>query len=102
LNQSRGLYCSKKVEVQVIFSEKIVFENIINESIIEKTYSSENLPYPLFALSPSWMALPSRKPGQASPRKGSCPGGRPYGLEAKRGVFFVKHACPALGRDRGR
>ena len=24
-------------------------------------------------------------PGQAPPRKGSCPGGKPYGLEAKEG-----------------
>ena len=31
------------------------------------------------------MANPLPPPGQALPRKGSCPGGRPYGLAAKEG-----------------
>jgi hypothetical protein len=44
----------------------------------------ENLPSLLFALSPSWMALPSRKLGQ-----------KPYGLAAKEGDSSL---CKREGR----
>src|SRR4030042_4480453 len=41
-------------------------------------------------------------PGQAPPRKGSCPGGRPYGPAAKEGYFtsLWERFSPAGGRQR--
>ena len=68
---------------------------------IELTCTAKSPPASAGALRAGRLA-PLCPPGQAPPRKGSCPGGRPYGRRPKRSNFppFGIFSLPKAGKGR--
>ena len=70
--------------IQVLrYSDRDVFENI--GGVMEEIWRFIKSPPASAGALRAGRLTPLGPPGQAPPRKGSCPGGRPYGPAAKEG-----------------